>query len=307
MDRPFIQANTDGRLHDAREPGLSPLDRGFLYGDSVYEVWRTYDGAIFAFDEHWRRLGRSAASLELALPLGREELAAELVRTASAFVDTTGHVGPVYIRAQFTRGAGAIGLDMALAENPSYVVLAQRLRTHPVEVLRAGLRLSVARGLRRNPKETLDPAWKTGNYLNNLLCLREAKTRGADEVLMLNLAGNITEAAVANVFFVRRNAVVTPPLSAGLLGGITRALVLEHIAPRIGAAVAEEHVAPEDLRFFDSCFLASTTNDLVPVAAVDEHVFPVDELQLVWKLKAAFQNYASEHASMHPELRIGPQ
>ncbi len=304
MTQHFIQANTNGRLHDAREPSLSALDRGFLYGDSVYEVWRTYDGVIFAFEEHWQRLARSARALLLPLPVSREQLAAELVRTAAAYVEHSGHVGPVYIRAQFTRGAGAIGLDIALAENPTYALIAQRLRTHPVEKLRAGLILSVAGALRRTPREVLDPAWKTGNYLNNLLCLREARSRGADEVLILNLAGNLTEAAVANIFFVRRNTIVTPPLSAGLLGGITRALVLERIASRIGATAREEEIAPADLRYFDSCFLSSTTNGLAPVAVIDSHAYPVDELQLVWKLKAAFQNYASEYAMAHPELRV---
>ncbi len=304
MEPPFIQANTSGRLHDAREPSISVLDRGFLYGDSVYEVWRTYDGAIFAFDEHWQRLERSARALQLALPVGREALAAELVRTAAAYVECSGHVGPIYIRAQCTRGAGGIGLDTTLAENPTYVLIAQRLRALPVEKLRTGLVLSVARTLRRNPREALDPEWKTGNSLNTLLCLREARSRGADEVLILNLAGQLTEAATANIFFVRRNTIVTPPLSSGLLGGITRALLLERIAARIGATAIEEVIAPADLRYFDSCFLASTINDLVPVAAIDAQCYPVDELQLVWKLKAAFQNYASEYAIAHPQLRV---
>jgi len=305
MESPYIQANTNGRLHDAREPSLPANDRGFLYGDSVYEVWRTCDGAIFAFDEHWLRLERSARALAIPLPLGRAELAEQLRRTAAALVEHTGHVGPVHIRAQFSRGGGALGLDPALAESPLYVVLAQRLRTIPVEKLRAGYVLTVARELRRNPRDSLDPAWKTGNYLNNLLCLREARQRGADEVLILNHAGRVTESAVANVFFVRKHSIVTPPLSDGLLGGITRALLFERIAARIGVVALEESVGAEDFRFFDGCFLASTTNDLVPVAAIDAHRFALDDLSLVWKLKAAFQNFASEYATAHPELRAG--
>lgn len=304
MESPYIQANTNGRLHDAREPGLPANDRGFLYGDSVYEVWRTYDGAIFAFDEHWLRLERSARALGLALPLGRAELAEQLRRTAAELVERTGLVGPMQLRGQFSRGGGALGLDPALAEAPNYIVLAQRLRAAPVEKLRAGYRLSIARELRRNPRDSLDPAWKTGNYLNNMLCLREARQRGADEVLMLNHAGRIAEAAVANVFFVRKHAIVTPPLAEGLLGGITRSLLLERVAARLGVVAVEEPVAPEDLRFFDGCFLAATTNDLVPVAVIDEHRFALDDLALVWKLKAAFQNYASEYAAAHPELRV---
>ena len=304
MDTPFIQANTNGQLHDAGTTSLAPLDRGFLYGDAVYEVWRTYDGAVFAFDEHWERLQRSAGALFLQLPLERAALLGEIRRTAAAYVERTGHVGPLYLRLQVTRGSGEIGLDPALAGPSTFVILVQRLRLPAPEKCRAGLRLAVARRLRRNPPEALDPAWKTGNYLNNLLCLREARTRGADEVVILNQAGKVTEAAVANLFFVRRNAVVTPPLSAGLLGGITRGLLLERIAARVGVTGLEEDVAPADFGFYDGCFLSSTTRDLVPVAAIDEHAFPVDDSSLVWKLKAAFQNYATEYAGARPELRI---
>lgn len=305
MESPYIQANTNGRLHDAREPSLPANDRGLLYGDSVYEVWRTYDGAIFAFDEHWLRLERSARALGIPLPLGRAELMEQLRRTAGALIERTGHVGPMHLRAQFTRGGGALGLDPALAEEPGFVVLAQRLRTVPVEKLRSGYALVVAREFRRNPRDSLDPAWKTGNYLNNLLCLREARQRGGDEVLILNHAERITEAAVANVFFVRKHAIVTPPLTDGLLGGITRGLLLDRVAARIGVVALEETVAPEDFRYFDGCFLTSTTNDLVPVSTIDEHRFALDDLALVWKLKAAFQNLGSEYAAAHAELRVG--
>jgi len=305
MESPYIQANTNGRLHDAREPSLPANDRGFLYGDSVYEVWRTYDGAVFAFDEHWLRLERSARALAIPLSLGRSELAEQLRRTAAAFVEHTGHVGPMHLRAQFSRGGGTLGLDPALAEGQTYVVLSQRLRTIPTEKLRAGFMLSVARELRRNPRDSLDPSWKTGNYLNNLLCLRDARQRGADETLILNHAGRVTEAAVANVFFVRKHTIVTPPLADGLLAGITRGLLLDRIAARLGVVALEESVTPDDFRFFDGCFLASTTNDLVPVSSIDEHRFALDDLSLVWKLKAGFQNYASEYAAAHPELRAG--
>ena len=303
MDCPYIQANTNGRLHDAREPGLPANDRGFLHGDSVYEVWRTYDGALFAFDEHWLRLERSAYALAIELPLGRRELAEQLQRTVDAFVAHTGHVGPVQVRAQFSRGGGVVGLDPAAAVSPSYVVLVQRLQSVPVERLRAGFRLTIGRDFRRSPRDSLDPAWLTGNSLNSLLCLREARQRGADEVLILNHAGQITEAADANVFFVRKHTIVTPPLSDGLRGGITRALLLDRIAARIGVVALEESVAPEDLRFFDGCFLTATPNDLVPVSSIDEHRFGLDDLSLVWKLKAGFQNYASEVAAARSELR----
>src|SRR5471032_925965 len=218
MPAAYIQANTNGRLHPATEPSVSPLNRGFLYGDAVYEVWRTYEGVIFTWEEHWARLFRSAQSLYMDLPFSPAQMLPEIRRTVAAYREHTGDGGELYIRLQITRGAGAIGLDIALADRPDFVLLVQPCPSVSAEKTRDGLRLSLATGLRRNPVDALNPAWKTGNYLNNVLCLREARGRGADEVVMLNLAGEVTEAAVSNIAFVREGAFVTPPLAAGILG-----------------------------------------------------------------------------------------
>src|ERR1051326_4821765 len=108
MPVPYIQANTGGRLHSALEPAISPLDRGFLYGDAIYEVWRTYHGVVFAWEEHWRRLERSAAALCLTLPFKPVEMLEEIRKTVAAFRTETKSTGEVYIRLQITRGVGAI-------------------------------------------------------------------------------------------------------------------------------------------------------------------------------------------------------
>ncbi|MEO6567861.1 MAG: aminotransferase class IV, partial [Opitutaceae bacterium] len=198
----FIQANTNGHLHSAREPSIAPLNRGFLYGDAIYEVWRTYHGVIFAWEEHWLRLQRSAEALSMRLPTGAAPMLEEIRRTVHAFRAAAAYRGEVYIRLQISRGTGPIGLDTALADHPEFVLLVQANAELSDEKLRQGLRLAVATHLRRNPSECLNPSWKTGNYLNNLLCLREARSRGADEVIILNLADEVTEAAVSNVAFV---------------------------------------------------------------------------------------------------------
>ncbi|MEY2877836.1 MAG: hypothetical protein RLZZ15_216, partial [Verrucomicrobiota bacterium] len=160
MSSTFIQANTNGRLHAADEPSLSPLNRGFLYGDAIYEVWRTYHGSLFAWGEHWRRLERSAAALHLALPFSAAEILAEIRRTVGAYRARVGAAGELYVRLQVTRGAGPIGLDPALADRTDFVLIVQPCPETPPEKLRDGLRLSIATGLRRNPIESLNPAWK---------------------------------------------------------------------------------------------------------------------------------------------------
>src|SRR5438093_7641101 len=105
MSASFIQANTNGRLHPADEPSLTPLNRGFLYGDAIYEVWRTFAGVIFGWEEHFSRLERSARALYLELPWSRAEILAEIRRTTAAFRKETAFRDDLYIRLQVARGA----------------------------------------------------------------------------------------------------------------------------------------------------------------------------------------------------------
>jgi branched-chain amino acid aminotransferase len=300
----FIQANTNGRLHSADEPSISPLNRGFLYGDAIYEVWRTHAGVIFTWAEHWARLERSAQALHFELPLSSAAMLSEIRRTAAAYRERTKNTGELYIRLQVTRGGGAIGLDPALADRSDFVLLVQPCPETSAEKLRDGLILSLATGLRRNPIESLSPAWKTGNYLNNILCLREARSRGADEVVILNHAGEVTEAAVCNIGFVRAGAVITPPLVAGILGGITRNLLLTKLAAAAGVAAREEVVQPGDFAHMDECFLLSTTKDVAPVAAIDGTRFKLGAGTTSARLKAAYADYAGAYVAAHPQQRV---
>jgi branched-chain amino acid aminotransferase len=304
MQKHYIQANTNGRLHPASEPAISPLNRGFLYGDAVYEVWRTYHGVLFAWDEHWRRLRASAEALHIDLAFAPDLVLSEIRRAVSAYRAQVPKAGELYIRLQITRGAGAIGLDTALADKPDFVLLVQACPTIPAGKARTGLRLSMATSLRRNPVQSLNPAWKTGNYLNNLLCLHEARARGADEVVMLNMAGDITEAAVSNIAFVRNGGFVTPPLASGILGGITRGLLLSGVAASAGIAGSELILRPEDMRSMDECFLLSTTKDIVAVGEIDGIAFKVGPGSVASRLKAAFAQAARKYASEHPELAV---
>src|SRR4051794_15235418 len=138
MASAYIQANTDGKIHPADKPSISPLNRGFLYGDAIYEVWRTYDGIIYAWDEHWERPVRSAQALELLLPWAQADLLQQIKRTAAAFCRKTGERPELYIRLQISRGAGAIGLNTLLADKPSYTLLIQTLKAPSEEQLARG-------------------------------------------------------------------------------------------------------------------------------------------------------------------------
>ncbi len=300
----YIQACSNGRLHDAREASVAPVNRGFLYGDAIYEVWRTCEGVVFSWEEHWARLEQSAAALHLTLPLTQRDALEQIRRTIAAYRAAGGGGEDLYVRLQITRGAGAIGLDVALADQADYVILVQPNPALTAAQRRDGYTLSVATSLRRNPAEALNPAWKTGNYLNNVLCLREARARGADEVLILNLRGEVAEAAVCNVAFVRDGAVLTPPLSAGILNGITRSLVLREIAARAGLQAREQTIVPADFPRMQECFLLATTKDVIPVGAIDDVRFTVGEQTVASRLKRAFADYMRDYAAHHPEWRV---
>ena len=304
MSAPFIQANTNGRLHSAHEPSLSPLNRGFLYGDAIYEVWRTYHGIVFAWDEHFDRLERSAQALHLNLPWKRGEMFSEVARTVAAFREATSFRDEVYIRLQVSRGAGLIGLDVALADRPEFVLLVQPCPANSAEVMQKGLKLSIATSLRRNPIESLSPAWKTGNYLNNILGLREARARGADDVIMLNLRGELTELATSTIAFVHDGKVITPQLEAGILEGITRGLLLRKIAASAGVVASEAVIRPGDLARMTECFSLSSTKDITPVGAIDDLRFRVSPDTVTMKLKATFAKYARESADTHLQLKV---
>jgi len=270
-------------------------------------VWRTYDGILFAWHEHWQRLERSAQALGFALPFTQSDMLKQIKRTVRAFCRKSGEQPELYIRLQVSRGAGAIGLNSLFADKPSYVLLVQKLKLSPPEQVARGLKLAIAKSLHRNHPGTLNPLWKTGNYLNNILCLREAVAAGADEVLMTNLAGEICESAVSNIFFVRDGTIHTPPLSAGMLEGITRAAVLGPVARAAGVAINGITIRPEDLSSFRECFIVSTTKEIAPIRAIDDVSFALGPTTVTAKLQAAFQNYTGDYVKRNKRLRVLPR
>ena len=268
--------NIDGVLMPPGEARVSVFDRGFLYGDSVYEVVRTYRGRPFEVEAHLRRLDHSAERIGLRLPWDARRTEAELKRTLEAargedppFPDAAPwNAGERYARIVMTRGAGEIGLDPALAVDPKAIVIVQPLHAPPLAAYREGVKVSLV-GVAHVPPRIVDPSAKTGNYLPNVLALREARAAGAHEALMLDRQGFVTEGTTSNVFAVRRGAVATPPLGAGILEGVTRGIVMA-LARSLGIAVREEPLRPGDLEEAEEVFLTSTAREVLPVTRLGE-------------------------------------
>ncbi|MCH8475491.1 MAG: aminotransferase class IV [Opitutales bacterium] len=303
----FVQANSNGHLHDARIPSISPLDRSFLYGDSIYEVVRTYDGSLFGYHEHFERLTRSASSLGIVMPFDESVLLTEIRRTVSAFRQEGDNKKEknLYIRIQISRGAGEIGLDSKLADESFFVILVKALPSEDIAgKKKRGLALTVGKTLVRNHQRTLNPAWKTGNYLNNVLALKEARSKGKDDVIMNNLEGYLTEASTSNLFFVEDKKLITPPLGQGILAGITRSVILEQAAQAWDIAITEENLTFSDLGRFEECFLTSTTKDIVPVRSIDDITYRVGARTLTSRLKKTFRQYVAEYIRRNPLLAV---
>jgi branched-chain amino acid aminotransferase len=253
----------DGTIFDEHSAKISVFDRGFLYGDSVYEVMRTYGGRPYALSEHLERLQRSAELLGIALPLAPSALAEEIRGLLGVAVNPES-----YIRAIVTRGAGPIGLDPALATHPRRVIIVMELQPLPAELYTRGVGIRLV-SAGRIPDGALPSRAKSGNYLMNVMALGAARRRGAHEAILLDAAGRITEGASSNVFLVTRGRLSTPPLSAGILEGITRCKVID-LARREGLHLEERELWPEDLRGAEEIFLTGTLREILPVTRVDD-------------------------------------
>lgn len=254
----------DGRTYTTRdEARISIFDHGFLFGDSVYEVIRTYRGVPYEVGPHVARLFRSARGISLEVPLSKEALAAEI----AAAVREAGCAGEAYIRVIVTRGVGEIDLNPESCPRPSLVLIVKDLVAWPAAHYEKGIDIAIVSTVRNEPG-TVDPSIKTGNYLNNVLALIEARRRGASDACMLNAHGFLTECTTSNIFFVRDGTLLTPSLESGILSGITRSDVIR-LAREAAIPCREGSFKADDLRGASEAFITSTTRGIMPVGTID--------------------------------------
>jgi branched-chain amino acid aminotransferase len=260
-----LLTNLNGQISETAH--VSILDRGFLYGDSVYEVIRTFRGRHFALQEHLDRLRRSAAYLYMEVPWTDAEIQSEVEKTL-AQADWSDS----YVRIVVSRGTeSTISLQPSKTLQPNLLIVISSIPPEPV-LSETGLHLTIPKRL-RNSKQALDPCAKTGNYLNNILALLEAQQMGAEDALLLNERGEITEATTSNLWIVREGIVQTPSVESGILEGITRTTLLQ-ILQQQNIPHQEVVLRPADLRPVQEAFLSSSVRLLMPVRQIDDTVLP---------------------------------
>lgn len=255
----------DGKFYDEASAKISVFDHGLLYGDGVFEGIRIYNGRVFKLKEHIDRLFYSAKAILLTLPMTHEEIMRATVETCRANGLREG-----YIRLVVTRGVGTLGLNPNRCKNPSLIIIAGKIQLYPEEMYAKGMEI-VTVATTRNLHNAVNPAIKSLNYLNNILAKIEANIAGCEEAIMLNSEGFVAECTGDNLFIVKGRQVMTPPLSAGALYGITRGVCMD-LARETGLVVTEPNLTRYDLFNADECFLTGTGAELIPVVKIDGRV-----------------------------------
>ncbi|MES1207179.1 MAG: aminotransferase class IV [Pseudomonadota bacterium] len=257
-----IRVHIGGRVCLPEEAKISVFDRGFLYGDSVYETIGTAYGRLFAAKDHLVRLERSAERIGLRAP-PRAAIEKAIAETIAAAQNPESRV-----RVILTRGAGKLDLDPASIDDTQLIVIVFPLGAPTPEMYAKGVAVTIVSITRNNPR-AIDPAVKSGNYLNNVLALGEARRRnGAYEAILCADDGCIAEGSTSNIFIVTNGQIWTPPPAVGILDGITRAKVID-LCRENKFPFEERRFSPDELRGAREAFITSATRGVLPVTIVD--------------------------------------
>jgi len=252
----------NGAFVPEEEAKVSVFDHGFLYGDGIFEGIRAYYGRVFKLDEHLKRLYESAKSIQMNIGISKDEMQEIILETLRR-----NSLKDAYIRLVVSRGKGDLGLDPVKCARAAIFCIADQIKIFEPSMYEQGLEVKTV-AIRRNNPDSLSPRIKSLNYLNNILAKIEANQAGVVEGIMLNQEGYVAEGTSDNIFIFRDRVLITPPLSAGILEGLTRESVLQ-LAKKLGIEAREELFTRHDLYTSDECFLTGTAAELIPVTKVD--------------------------------------
>lgn len=256
-----MQIYIDGKFYPKEEAKISVFDHGFLYGDGVFEGIRAYSGRVFRLEEHLDRLYDSAKTIDLAVPITKEEMTAAIIETCKR-----NNLKDAYIRPIVSRGVGDLGLDPRKCAKATVVIMAVEWGAMYGDLYEKGLK-AITVSVRRNPAEALPPNVKSLNYLNNILAKIEANCKGGDEAIFFDTNGYVSEGSGDNIFVVKNGVIITPP-TLNNLRGITRMVAIE-IATSLGIPVQERNMGYYDLYCADEVFVTGTAAEVAPITWID--------------------------------------
>jgi branched-chain amino acid aminotransferase len=253
--------NINGELFDETSAKISVFDRGFLYGDSVYEATRTFNRKPFRIDQHLERLFNSAEKIELAPTLTREEILNAITKTIAASPHDN-----LSLRIILTRGTNRdIGLDPELSGPNNLIIMTKSIPPNPDWWYTTGVSM-IFHHKKSTQKGSLP---KSGNYQENMLAHKAAIEKGANDAIMVNSEGHVTEGSTSNVWLVNKGIIYTPSLGDGVLEGLTRKTLFE-MARLQNIPMKEASLTQQDFLSADECFVTSTTRNIVPVTNIDK-------------------------------------
>lgn len=277
----------NGEYFSREDAKISVYDHGLLYGDGVFEGMRIYSGKVFALEDHMTRLYESARAIMLDIPIAIDALTTAVNETVAKNGLTEG-----YIRLVVTRGGNQLGLNPFSCEDPQVIIIADTISLYPEKFYTEGLELITASTIRNHPA-ALSPRVKSLNYLNNIMAKIEAIRAGCIEAVMLNTKGEVAECTGDNIFIVRGDRLITPPIDAGILEGITRNTVID-LARENGIEVAEEAMTRHDIFVADECFLTGSAAEVIPAVKLDGRVIGDGKPgPMTQKLNAAFRAFVA--------------
>lgn len=254
----------NGEFVDSREAKVSVFDQGFLYGDGIFESFRSIGDRLYQFDQHYARLLQSAEALCYPVLYSQAELEKILLELRQR-----NGLDNAYYRITITRGRGEIGFQRELTNDLTCLIIGREFSGFDKCHYQQGIALRVAQ-IRRNAPEAINPKIKSISNLNSLLGKLEAKTAGAFEVIMLNNKDQICEGASSNIFWTRDQWVFTPGASTGLLEGVTRSTIIRLCEEKLNLRVVSGEFKLQDLKFSDEVFITSTSLEVMPVVKVDD-------------------------------------
>ena len=254
----------DGEIFDLKDGKISVLDHCFLYGDGVFEGLRLINKGILFHKEHMNRLYNSAKFVRIPM-IPKKQYERHLFGAVKASNLESG-----YIRVVVTRGIGDLGVNPAKCTGSKLVIIVTRLELYPEELYENGLKLIAAK-TRKTPYASLNCRIKSCNYLNNIMAKWEAVDRRADESVMADANGIVSEATLDNIFGIKANTLFTPSLETNCLPGITRQKIME-IARKQGMKVVEGAFTFRDFMSAGEVFLTGTGAGIVPVTKIEDKV-----------------------------------